>query len=400
MFLALIGAIALGILAGVFTGLAPGIHINLISALLVSSAPILLTYTNALVLCCFIIAMSITHTFLDSLPSIFLGAPEAETVLGVLPGHRYLLRGQGMMAVKLTIFGCLASLILCILLFPLFMPIVQYGYPLLEPFIGWLILAAVVFMLLRDDKKLWALLVFGMSGAFGLIVFDIETLKDPLFPMLSGLFGISTMLISLAESQSIPPQVESEELKLRPRVTVKALLSGIFSGFITATMPGLGASTAAVISMQITRKLGDHGFMILMGAINTANFVLSLVTFMLLAKARNGSIIAVQKLMSEADAMQIWLFLSVALVAGCVAAVLGLAIGRAFARLIARINYRVTVIIVIASITGLTVFLSGWIGLIVMLTGTAIGILPAKAKVTRTHAMGCLLVPVMIYFLL
>jgi putative membrane protein len=241
MLCALLIAITLGILAGIFTGLAPGIHINLVSVMLVSSAPFLLQYTNVLVLCAFIIAMSISHTFLDSLPSIFLGAPEADTALGVLPGHRYLLRGQGMMAVKLTVFGCLASLILCIVTFPVFIPIVKYGYPLLENYIGWIILSAVLFMMLRDRKKAWALAIFLISGLFGITVFDIETLGDPLFPMLSGLFGISTLLISLSESQNIPEQKESEKLELKPSVAAKALISGQVSGFITATMPGTGA---------------------------------------------------------------------------------------------------------------------------------------------------------------
>jgi len=396
MLLKIMIAIGIGILAGVFTGLTPGIHINLVSVMMLSISPWLLLYTNPVVLCVFVVAMSVTHTFLDSLPSIFLGAPDADTALGVLPGHRYLLRGNGMMAVKLTLVGSLSSLILSAMMFPLLLPVVRCGYPLIVPYIGWMLLTTVVFMIFRDRNKAWAVLVFLLSGAFGLIVFRMETLKDPLFPMLSGLFGISTLIISLLESQSIPPQEESDEIQLKPWITMKALFSGQISGFITATMPGLGASTAAVLSMQITRKLGDHGFMILMGAISTANFVLSLVTFQVLSKARNGSIIAVQKLIGEPS--NILLFIVTALVAGGTATVLALFIGKGFAKLIGRVSYARLVSAVIVFIISLTIILTGWLGLIVLIVGTAIGILPAKAKVTRTHAMGCLLLPVMIYF--
>jgi len=53
----------------------------------------LMTYFDPVVLVVFIIAMSVTHTFLDALPAIFLGAPDADQVLNVLPGHRLLLQG-------------------------------------------------------------------------------------------------------------------------------------------------------------------------------------------------------------------------------------------------------------------------------------------------------------------
>ena len=98
-------AVCIGILIGIFTGLTPGIHINLISLLVVSSSVILLNYFSIVSLACFIISMSVTHSFLDSIPGIFLGAPDADMVLGVLPGHRYLLKGNGMMALKLTLVG-------------------------------------------------------------------------------------------------------------------------------------------------------------------------------------------------------------------------------------------------------------------------------------------------------
>ena len=36
--------------------------------------------------------------------------------------------------------------------------------------------------------------------------------------------------------------------------------------------PGLGGAQGAVIAMQFAGNIGDHGFMILMGGINTVNF--------------------------------------------------------------------------------------------------------------------------------
>jgi len=109
MFIEILFAILIGLFFGIITGLIPGIHINLVSIILLSLSPILLNYTNPLVLCVFIIAMSVNHSFLDFVPSVFLGAPDADTALSILPGHKLLLEGKAYEAVKLTVMGSLGA---------------------------------------------------------------------------------------------------------------------------------------------------------------------------------------------------------------------------------------------------------------------------------------------------
>src|SRR3989338_6733661 len=120
MILEIFLALFLGILCGIFTGLIPGIHVNLVAVLLVSFSAVLLTYTSPLVLAVFIISLAITHTFLDAIPSIYLGAPNEAQALNVLPCHRLLLKGLGHNAIMYTIIGALGSLLLSMILFPLF----------------------------------------------------------------------------------------------------------------------------------------------------------------------------------------------------------------------------------------------------------------------------------------
>ncbi len=400
MFFQIITALIIGIAFGVFTGLTPGIHTNLVAVMLVSASPFLLVYTNPIVLSVFIIAISVTNTFVDAIPSIFLGAPDADMALGVLPGHRYLLKGWGYQAVKLTLIGSFGAVILSILMFPLSIPVVKFIYPLVKDYIGWMLIIVVVFMILRDNKKLWALFVFLIAGSLGLVVLNMPKLEQPLFPLLSGLFGISTLLISLRDTNSIPEQKTEERIKVKWPVALKALLSGQFSGFITAIFPGLGAAQAAVISMQITRKLGDHGFMILIGSINTVNFILSISALYAIDKARNGSIVAISQLMTGIDLKISALFLAATLVSGAASVYITLKIAKVFSRLMNKINYRTLVIIIILFITALAILLSGPLGLLVLAVSTAVGIIPAEVKVTRTHSMGCLLLPVILYFIL
>ena len=400
MFIEILIAVALGITAGIFTGLIPGIHINLISVLLLSFSPILLQYTNIISLCCFIIAMSVTHSFLDSIPSIFLGAPDSDMALGVLPGHRYLLKGLGLTAVKLTIVGSFGALLLSILFFPLLIPLVKFGYPLIEGYIGLILIAVVVFMIMRDRKRIWAFFVFLTAGVLGLIVLNMPNFENPLFPLFSGLFGISTLIISLQNNESIPKQMKKQYVRVKTSRVFKALFSGGFSGFITAVMPGLGASTAAVISMQITKNLKEDGFMILMGSINTFNFILSMVTLYVLDKARNGSIIVIQKLVDAITISHIVIFLCAVLIAGSLSVFLALILAKAFSKIVSVVSYRKMVFSVIFLISSLVLVLTGPLGLLILIISTAVGIIPPTVNISRTHAMGCLLLPVILYFIL
>lgn len=400
MFIEILLAIMIGVIAGIITGLTPGIHINLVAITLLSLSAVLSKYFSLLSLSCFIISMSVTHSFLDSIPSIFLGAPDSATALGVLPGHRYLLKGFGLMAVKLTLIGSFGALVLSILLYPVLLPVVPFLYSLIEPYIGIILILIVIFMIFRDKKKLWAILVFLLSGTLGILVFSWHSLKNPLFPLLSGLFGISTLLISLKDKTIIPEQKIQNKTDLKPLITVKALLSGQFSGFLTAILPGVGAATAAVISLQLTRKLGDNGFMILMGSINTVNFILSILTLQVLGKARNGSIIAVKELLTSINTEYVFIFLATVLVSGGIAAILTLKLGLLFSKYISKVNYKMLVMSIISMIILLTLVLTGFKGILILIISTFIGLIPAIVKVKRIHAMGCLLLPVIFYFIL
>jgi putative membrane protein len=395
MFIQILIAIIIGVTFGIFTGLTPGIHINLISIILLSLSGYFLDFTTPVVLCVFIIAMSVTHTFLNHIPSVFLGAPDADTALGVLPGHKLLMQGKGYEAVKLTVIGSLLSLVVTIILISIVLPFLPLFYGYIEPYMGKILIGVVIFMLLKEqgiNKKMWGFVVFMLSGILGMTVFSIPNLKQPLFPMLSGMFGISTLLISLSDNSEIPLQKTTGTIKVSPLNTLKAVLAAVFSGSLTGIFPGLGSATAAIIAMQIVGEIGMYGFIILIGGVNTVNFIFSIATFYTMQKARNGAIVAVLEIISSIGREELWLFLAVALIAGGIATFLALSITKAFSFLISRINYRWLCVGIIGLILVLTSHFSGLVGFLVLLTSTALGIIPAQIGVKRSNAMGCLLV--------
>jgi len=400
MFIQLFAALLCGIIVGVVAGIVPGIHTNLVSVLVLSLSPLLLKYTNIICVAVFLISMSVVHIFLSCIPAIFLGAPDSDNALGVLPGHRFLLKGRGMEAVKLNLAGCFAALLLSIAFFPLLIPAVKFIYPFLEKIMGYVLLAIALFMVLRDSNRLWAALIFLLAGILGLIVLNWPNFRDPLFPMFSGLFGVSTLVYSLNSRNKIPRQRHDTGLRLKKRVLFRALLSGNVSGFITALLPGLSTSIAAVISLQFTRNMGEDGFMVLLGSVNVFNFVLSLATLYAIDKARNGSVVAVQQLVESISANHLVIFLAAALVAGSAGLFLALKIGKIFAKLVSKVHYRKLVLSVVAFIAVLVFLMTGIAGLAVLAVSAAIGMLAPLLNVRRTHAMACLLLPCIVYYLL
>ena len=403
MILNILLALIIGILFGIITGLIPGVHVNLISLILLSMSGYFLGFTNPLVLSVFIIAMSVTHSFLDAIPATFLGAPDAAMALSVLPGHQLLLEGKGYEAVKLTVIGSLLSLIVVLLIIPLMIPIVPLIYEFINPFIGYILIFVVIFMTLKESgikKKIWALILFFLSGILGLLVLNMPNLSQPLFPLLSGLFGTSALLLSLNQNVKIPKQSVSETIFVSHGKKAKAVSAAVFSGSLTGLFSGLGSAQAAIIGMQLVGDIGNYAFMILIGGINTVNFVFSLVTLYTLQKARNGAVVAVLEIVESINIFQLIVLLAVALIAGCIAAFLALKISKIFAKYIVKVNYKILCWSIISFIALISFVFGQFMGLFILIISTFVGLIAPLIGIKRSSAMGCLLLPVILYFVL
>jgi len=400
MFLEITIALLLGVLAGTFTGLIPGIHVNLISLMVLSASAYFLGVVNEITIAVFIISMAITHTFLDSIPGIFLGAPDGDMVLGVLPGHKMLLQGEGYQAVKLTVIGSFFGLVLSVGLIPFLIPVVTIVYDNLKEFMGWILIGIVTFMIWKERKKLAALFQFLLAGTLGLIVLNFPALESPLFPMLSGLFGIATLVVSLNNKVKIPDQEIGKKLTVKKSILARAVGVSVFSGGSVALLPGLGSAQAGILGNYLTGDLGDKGFLILIGGINTVNMVVSLLTFYALEKARNGAIVVVKEIIKSITFSQLGLFLAMSLIVGAIATFLTLFFSKKFAKWVVRLNYKALCYGIIVFVSCLVFYFSGIYGLMIMIISTAIGIIPALIGIKRSHNMGCLLLPVILWFLL
>ncbi|MBT3407053.1 hypothetical protein HN415_00050 [Candidatus Woesearchaeota archaeon] len=64
---------------------------------------------------------------------------------------------------------------------------------------------------------------------------------------------------------------------------------------------------------------------------------------------------------------------------------------------ITKVNYQKLIIEIILFIIFLVAIMTVWLGMIILMVSTGVGIISAITKITRTHGMGCLLLPVILY---
>ncbi len=418
MIIELIIALVVGILVGTFTGLTPGIHINLVAVILLSISAFLLQITPPIVLVVFIIAMSMTHTFVDYIPSIFLGAPNEDTILSILPGHKLLLKGEGYAGLILTLYGSLTAIPIILIMTPIFIYLLPIIYPHVLRIMPIILIIISVFLIstekenkslsdynflktfiLGNKKKFYALLIFLLSGFLGIAALNLN-LTQPLLPLLTGLFGASTLLISLKEKTKIPCQLirPLKEITLSSPSFAKSTLASIIASPFTAFLPGLGASQAAIIGTEVIEELDEKEFLFTLGAIDTIVMGLSFIALYSIQKTRTGSAVAVKNLIDILTLNNLLVIITVIIISGIISFFLTIFIAKAVVNIINKINYSKISIIILIIIISFTIYFSGFIGLLIFLVSTSLGISCNLLEIKKSHLMGCLLIPTILIY--
>ncbi|OGJ12777.1 hypothetical protein A3K82_02445 [Candidatus Pacearchaeota archaeon RBG_19FT_COMBO_34_9] len=382
----------LGILAGTFTGLAPGIHINLIGAILVSLSASIFSGINSIFFIIFIASMAIAHTFIDFIPSIFLGCPDTETQLSVLPGHELLKEGKGYEAIMLTAYGGLIAVIILIFIsFPLSF-IISKLYDSVHSVMFWILLGTSFILVFTEKKKITAFFVFVISGLLGLCVLNLG-IKEPLLPLLTGLFGSSLLIISIKNKIEIPKQeITNPECKM-----IRPVIGSIIASPLCGFLPGLGSGQAAVLGNAIS-KTDRKGFLVLIGATNVLVMGLSFVSLYAISKTRTGAAAAIQEITGNLSWKILLLILIVVLISGLVSFFLTKYLAKFFSSKINKINYPILLIATLIFLVIIVFAFSGFAGILVLSASTLTGIFFNSLAVKKTHMMGCLLIPTIIYY--
>jgi putative membrane protein len=396
MFLEILLFMSLGILFGTFTGLVPGIHPNTIFIVMVSAVIALSTTFPTELMLVFIITLAVSNTFTDFLPSIILGAPDPATALSVLPGHRFLMEGRGYEAVVLTTIGGLGVALLTLLTLPLLLYLIPFAYAIIRPVIHILLALVVAWMIVTEPgkRKALALIVFALSGIFGLVSLNAFPTGVLLFPSLTGLFALSTLSMSYRMKSVIPPQKKPMEIRGDHR---KGILTGWLAGWFAGMLPGVGAAQAGVLAAQSLRA-NLRQFLTALGGINTSNILFTFIIFYTIGKTRSGAVFAISQLVESLGPWDIVLLMLVGITTCFISVIITIKLAGLMLNLTGRINYNRLTLYVMILLVLIVFALTGPVGLLAALTGTFIGLLAILFGIRRSHLMGYLLLPTILYF--
>lgn len=402
MIFLLILALFLGITIGTLTGLTPGIHINLIAAALLALSSSLLLIFPPLALVIFIISMTLTHVFIDFIPSIFLGAPDEDTVLAILPGHELLLNGNGYEAVLLSILGALIGIMLFLPFLPLFIYLLPIIYPYIQNIIPIILILVLIFMIYTEKQKFLSVLIIILAGFLGIASLNLN-INDALLPLLTGLFGSSSLITSITKKQNLPYQkilpLKQIIKKIKSSSITKSITSSLIASPLCSFLPTLGSSQASTIGSYIIGDLDEKEFLILIGIVNTLVMSLSFITLYSINKIRTGSAAAVSELIPKLSSIDLFYIIITIFLTSFIAFFLSVQIAKIFSKTITKINYSKLSIIILAFLSIIVFIFSGFTGILIYITSTSLGIFCIITGVRRTTLMACLIVPTILIYL-
>lgn len=437
-FLAFLAAftllVLLGLGTGAVTGLAPGLHVNNVAAVVLATraswiALVLGPWSMAepsalgLLLSCYLLATAVSHGIFDFVPSVFLGAPTEETALSILPGHRMLLEGDGPKAVALAARGAvLGTAMAAVVLLPL-------RWLLGEP-IGladafrpwtWLFLIAMLAAMLatelrgrrhRARRLVRAAWVQLLAGLLGVAVLRGPSGIDPniaLFPLFSGLFGMPNLVLAMWTKPGKIPEQQLGFLDPVDRDQIGHAARGALAGAAVSWLPGLsGGAAATLASAGSSRRRPNPGaFMVLLGAVSASTAILSVAVLFIIGRARSGTAAAVLSLLGSVEAWAstdavpeavAWLMVA-SVISAAIAAPLAAMLGRSLGPQWSRRDPRVLSGATLVALLLLILAAAGFVGAAIAALACIVGLVPVRMGVRRIQMMSCLLVPVLLSYL-
>lgn len=392
------GFLCFGVALGTCSGLVPGLHANNFALFLASVAPLLpgppLHVGMAM------LAAGVVHTFLDVVPALAIGVPDADMAAAALPGHQLVLEGRGFETLRLSAMGSGLAVLLAI---PLAVPITWVMvriYPVLQEGMA-IVLGVVTLALLATEHSVRAavggLLSFLISGGFGLVVLDLEPAAPldgggVLAPIFAGLFG-APVIIDALQGDGVPAQ-GNPWIRARPRRVLLPAAAGSAAGAFVGYLPGVSSAIAAVVALvALPGEGGNRAFVVATSGVNTANTIFAIFALIALGTPRTGVLVAL-------DDAGVPLNLPVLLASVAMAAAAGftlvLLLGDRYLVTVGALDYTRLCGAVMVKLVGLSYLFAGPVGVGIFIVSTAIGYVPPRTGAKRVHLMGVLMLPIMI----
>ncbi|MBN1755561.1 tripartite tricarboxylate transporter permease [bacterium] len=367
-----------------------------------------------------LMSMVVTYAILNTIPSIFLGAPDDSTIFVVLPGQKYLLLGKGYEAAILTGFGSLMGIFFLVLLTPLTFNLLPLVKQVISPHLFWILGLIVVYILMSEWPKgteraptTWGrffeawrglgagLLTFLLSGFLGLIVFNkslvpLQSSFQGIMPVFVGLFAIPWVLLNLLSEKPIPRQHICSSIDFNADLTLRGTLAGSFGGLIAALFPIVTGGVGGLLAGHATAQRDERIFVFSQGVAKSVYYVGAFLFFFVPAGrlGKGGLVAMLGPVYSSYTSQEYFLAIAVMLFSAGIAFLMLIQYSKFIISLIGKVNYQIISGIVLAILFIIVFLFAGWIGIFISTVSAAIGLIPVLFGSRRLNCMGVLLVPI------
>jgi putative membrane protein len=418
-YVALVGAALGGTVLAAFLSCVPALHIYNVAGLLIVLAARFEGVVPGEVLALFMLGLVVGYAVLNTIPSIFFGAPDDSTIFVVMPGQKYLMQKRGFEASVLTGVGALGGLVVLLLLAPFAPRVFPIVRAVVGPHLHWILGGVSLFMLMSEWPKgsdrgstglakfldAWrslgaGLLTFVLSGILGFVLFysnlvPVEMAFQNLLPAFVGLFAIPWVLQNMLSRVRIPRQTVGRSVDLSPAMVARGVGAGALGGLFAAFFPAVTGGIGGFLAGHATAQRDDRLFIVSQGASKLVYYVGGFVLFFVpgLHLTRGGMASMLSVLYTPHTPEIYWVAIGATLLSGALAFVLLLWLSRGAIWLVSRVETRWISAGTLAVLVGVVLGFTGWGGLLVAVAATGIGLLPVLWGSRRMNCMGVLLVP-------
>ncbi|HNT76147.1 MAG TPA: tripartite tricarboxylate transporter permease [Anaerolineae bacterium] len=412
---ALVGAVGASALA-----LIPALHIYNVAGFILLLSPTLAAWLAPEQMAFLFLGMITGYAMLNTIPSIFLSAPDDSTVFIVLPGQKYLLQRRGYEAVVLTGIGGLGGLAALLLLTPVASRVLPVVREILRPHMTWILWTIIAYMLLSEwpkgtDRKPagWArwwdgwksltagLATFLLSGLLGFIMMyrslvPVEVAYQNLLPAFVGLFAVPWVIQNLLARVELPPQHICRNVDAPWSAIFQGTAAGVLGGLFAAFFPVVTGGIGGFLAGHATAQRDERAFVISQGASKIVYYVGGFLLYFVpgLHLTRGGMAWMISTRYSPYTPDRYYWATAAVLLAGVVTFLLSLGLTRVVIALTQRVSYRLISLVTLGILLLVVLGMTGPGGLAVCAVATGIGLIPVLWGSRRMNAMGVLLLPI------
>lgn len=420
-FLILIPYILLGTLIAGLVSLIPALHIfNLASFILLYLKFPHLLPGNALP--AFMMSLVVSWSIMNTIPALFLGAPDESAMFIVLPGQKYMMLGKGYEAAVLSGVGAMGAVIALGIGSPVILRIFPKIRWLLVPHMFWILPLIVAYIVMSEwpkatlrPKTKWGRFIDGwkscsagiatliLSGILGIFIMNkpfipIERAFQNIMPAFVGLYALPWVITNIISKTEIPKQNICKSIDLDYKLAVRGTFAGVLGGSFAALMPIVTGGIGGLIAGHATAQRDDRLFIISQGASKTmyyvGSFLLFFVPYFGAAHLRRGGMAwQLSPFYVPQSIVDYFMILATIAISAGFAFFLLLHFSRFMINVITRLDYRLISLFTVVILFAIVGTVTGLRGIFLTIVATGIGLIPVLFHSRRMNCMGVLLIP-------